>query len=282
MARGRFVSTSIALDPALNRASVPAQLLYLRCIPHLDRDGLIIGRPAALWARVAPLMDDLLPTMPGLIDELATLGLVLRFETAIGPVLWFKGFNKNQQGMRYDREGPSEYEPPPGYVRTSAGLAPPSKPDNGKPSPDELRTNSGLTPPQVEVEVEVKGEVKGEVEGQAADKTPDESHALKQTQLASGLAEKLAQVGVGLSPFIVDEYLALTSEYGLQAVLAGINAAADNNKQHSFSYVRACARNKAQGKRTNGKPPADEPYSGKWDNYQPRPDEPITVDDITF
>ena len=53
MARGRLLSTDIASDPDLNRLSPDAERLYLRTIPHLDRDGLISGHPMLLWAAAA-------------------------------------------------------------------------------------------------------------------------------------------------------------------------------------------------------------------------------------
>ena len=40
MAQGRFISRTIAIDPKLALLSETAELLYLKTIPHLDRDGL--------------------------------------------------------------------------------------------------------------------------------------------------------------------------------------------------------------------------------------------------
>jgi hypothetical protein len=48
MARGRFLSESVATDARLNGLSVEAELVYLMTIPHLDRDGLIEGDPNAV------------------------------------------------------------------------------------------------------------------------------------------------------------------------------------------------------------------------------------------
>jgi hypothetical protein len=52
MANGRFVSTSIANDQALASLSMEAELIYLKTIPHLDRDGLITGVPGSLLGRL--------------------------------------------------------------------------------------------------------------------------------------------------------------------------------------------------------------------------------------
>ena len=50
-----------------------------------------------------------------------TRELVIRYQTSVGMVLFFTGFAK-QQKLQYDREAPSQYPPPPGYLRTAKGL----------------------------------------------------------------------------------------------------------------------------------------------------------------
>lgn len=152
MARGRMVNTTIALDPEFNAMSAEAQLCFLRTVPHLDRDGLIIGQPAALWATIAPLMPGLLASMPSVIDEWKRAGLIVVFDTKIGPVLYFDGFHRNQIGIRYDREPASRLPLPEGYERTADGI----KQVSGK-VPESIRQPSGNDPLEVEVEVEVEG-----------------------------------------------------------------------------------------------------------------------------
>lgn len=152
MARGRFLSESIAKDARLNSLSVEAELVYLMTIPHLDRDGLIEGDPDVLWGTVCPKRRMFLDRMAGFIQEWTIAGLVLAYDTDDGVVLWFKGFTKNQLGLRYDRETPSKFSPPPDLS-----------------SVDSLRQESGKVPEasgssvaqykvkdQVQVEVEVK------------------------------------------------------------------------------------------------------------------------------
>jgi len=192
MARGRMISTTIAEDVEFNGMGVEAQLMYLRTIPHLDRDGLINGHPFILFGKVAPLMPDLAMQAQAIIDEWVASGLVIRYASGKTIILFFKGFIKNQQGMRYDREGASTFPVPPGYQRTTSGLIRTDKPnDNQTPpkldeppqpptpgingatpheenqehketrtnsgvTPDQLRTRNGVTPPEVNIK-EVKG-----------------------------------------------------------------------------------------------------------------------------
>jgi hypothetical protein len=160
-----MINATISEDTEFNELSVEAQLIYLRTIPHLDRDGLINGHPVVLWGKVAPLMQSLLPMMACIIDEMVNSGLVIRYQQGKTPILFFKGFSKNQSLTHYDREAPSTFTPPPGYYRTNKGLKPlddddkgigpapdePKKPSPGAsgPTPDQLRTNSGPTPDEV-------------------------------------------------------------------------------------------------------------------------------------
>lgn len=117
MAR-RMLDSSIAEDDRLNNLTVESMLLYLMTIPHLDRDGLIDGRSSLLSRKVAPLRAELEDNAPALIDEWIRCGLVLRYERERGlPVLWFKGFAKNQGGMKYSEQAASKFPPPPGMYR---------------------------------------------------------------------------------------------------------------------------------------------------------------------
>jgi hypothetical protein len=169
MANGRFVSASVATDKRLNDLSLEAELLYLKTIPHLDRDGLILGEPLALWGQVARRRPELMTRMAALVDEWVESGLVVRYEADGDPILWFVGFTKNQQGMRYAREAESRLPPPPGYARLSTGLVREHGGEGAAGMVEPLSMNAGVSPELVRSDAgvgtaEVKGEVKGEVE----------------------------------------------------------------------------------------------------------------------
>jgi hypothetical protein len=117
MASGRFVNTSIADDDRLARISVMAEYVFLKTIPHLDRDGMITGKPGLLFSRTHPTRDDLYGQTQTFIDEWVAVGLVIPFNTPEGPALFFPGFAKNNRLPHYDRERPSRFPPPPGFAR---------------------------------------------------------------------------------------------------------------------------------------------------------------------
>lgn len=147
MASGRFVSCTIATDKRLSLLSLESEYLYLKAIPHLDRDGLISAD--VLWTTVAPRRPDMASVQDRCWQEWVQVGLCTAYETDEGTVLHFLGFVKNQQGMRYDRESPSRFDPPPGYVRTDTGLIPDVVRNAPAPAADEVRSRSGLTPDEV-------------------------------------------------------------------------------------------------------------------------------------
>jgi len=140
-----------------------------------------------LLAKVCPRRQDLIPRMGELIQEWIDAELVLQYETNEGDALHFYGFTKNQTGLRYDRETPSMFAPPPGFERTDTGLAPSTSADDGQQDdspaetipptesapdlhecgqhPAELRQSDGSSPAQVEVKVEVKVEEEDQYAG---------------------------------------------------------------------------------------------------------------------
>jgi hypothetical protein len=167
MANGRFISTSIATDKRIASLTLEAEYLFLKTIPHLDRDGLILADSLLLWAKVCPRRPELMERVTDAILQWNEAGLVIYYETDEGNALYFPSFAKNQTGMRYNREAVSKIDPPPGFVRDDSGMFPVKKVDslsNSGPTPDLLRTNAGPTPAQVQVQVQVQDQVEVEVE----------------------------------------------------------------------------------------------------------------------
>lgn len=145
MARGRMVNTTVATDRRLNALSLESHLLYMMAIPHLDRDGLIVGDASLLAARAIPRRPELHPRIEELIQEWLTCGLAVAYETDDTRVLWFQGFRKNQT-LAYNKEGASQFPPPPGYHRTKDGLMEDAPLPESGPTPELVQSNAGPTP----------------------------------------------------------------------------------------------------------------------------------------
>ena len=258
MARGRFISDSVGKDLRLNGISIEAELVYLMTIPHLDRDGLIEADPDLLFGAVCPKRRELQDRIALLVQEWAKAGLVLMYDTEQGPILWFKGFAKNQLGLRYDREKPSGFAPPPGHVFTKDGITPLPEPapEPARDVPSDVPAAadaSGETPDADGEELaqcQVQDQVKDQDQDQSSPPPPnvpkdEDDDSEKKATIA--LTAKLHSVGVAITPYSVDSYMEHVKDYGIEAVLRGITAAADNGKQHRLNYVSRCIVTAAQG-----------------------------------
>jgi hypothetical protein len=97
------------------------------------------------------------------------------------------------------------------------------------------------------------------IDAQTPTAPPPSPQQRTDTELTQAISAKLESVGVSLSTYIVDTYVAAAMEHGIHAALAGISAASEQGKQQKTSYVLACIRNKAAGdeRKANGKPPAN-------------------------
>ena len=164
MARGRMINVTIAEDETFNAMSIDAQFIFIRTLPHLDRDGLITGNVILLSSKVTPLLPEYNQKMTGIFQEWIANGFVMRYQDGKRDVLFFINFRKNQFGMRYEKEGVSQFAPPPGYKRTSTGLVPSDTPSNSgngtngnfvqdNASTDEVRPNSVLSAARIEIVV---------------------------------------------------------------------------------------------------------------------------------
>lgn len=226
MARGRMISTSIATDKRLNSLSVHAELLYLKTVPHLDRDGLILGDPLLLWGKVCPRRPELMGEVADIINEWIESELVIAYESEDGTVLYFTGFHKNQIGMRYDREAASTLPTPPGYVRGNDGL-----------TPAELRQESGTTPPET-------------------------NRNRKETNTDDGdwravVDAYQGDIGV-ITSTVSDEMKAFYDEMGPKLLIEAIKEAARNNVR-KWSYIAGILQRWKANGRTSGKKPKPQP-----------------------
>jgi hypothetical protein len=151
MPEGRFVSKSIAYSGQLKKVSLEADFLFMRMIPHLDRDGRLDGDPDVVRAVACPLRSEMTPELVATcLAELDAEALLVWYEIDNQKVLWFPAFREHQQGMKPDRERPSrlpsvDAQGVKKVRRTPSGL-----------TPDELRTRS----PQVKVSKVKSSEVK--------------------------------------------------------------------------------------------------------------------------
>lgn len=229
MARGRFISASVATDARLNSLSVEAELAYLMAIPHLDRDGLIEGNPNVLWGKICPMRRTFLEMMADIVQEWTKAGLVMCYDSDEGSVLWFLGFAKNQQGMRYDRETPSRFPKP--HMKTAP-------PETDSQCADNIRQESGKVPDEVRKSA-AQWQEQVEVQDQVQETEKQQTHARDPLTVAW----QQAYGADAIPAHIAKPLQSLVTECGMAAVIHGIKASAGNPDGNNFLYIATCARN---------------------------------------
>lgn len=170
MARGRFISRTIAASEQLGRVSLYADYLFTRCIPHLDVKGRLTGEPKLLKATAVPLRAEIKErSIPRLIEELGrSVGpegqsLVVWYESRGVKVLWFPGFERHNGALRRERESPSRHPELNPDARVLSGVVPPQVPISTGVNPERRPESSGVTPSKGKVEGEGKREAKSQV-----------------------------------------------------------------------------------------------------------------------
>jgi hypothetical protein len=265
-----MLNQSIAEDAEFNEMSLEAQLMFLRTLPFLDRDGLINGNASVLRGRVAPLLD-LPKSMASIVDEWANADLVVRYTVGKQTIIFFPSFAKNQIGMRYERETASTYPPPPGYKRTPKGLIAPgeSQPQqppkddadtnesvaqpNGEPLPDECRNIAGVLPDECRANGMEKNRIEEEGNSAHAQEAtplpvsaippalpistpPQQAYRRREQVHIDGMQTKLTKFGIDARQFtaMVDSHL---SAKGTKELADGDGDAADRELRAAQQFV---------------------------------------------
>lgn len=256
MASGRFLSTSIAEDDRLSKLSLMAEFIYLKTIPHLDRDGMISGKPGLLYSRVCPTREEMFGNVQSLIDEWVKVGLVIRFDSAEGPVLFFPGFLKNNNLPHYDRERASRFPSPPGYERVATGLIlegtePPVKKQKSRTESNEstakVQDEVLESVQDVERDEVLENELQEQEQEQEEDKEQDQEQLQDEDDTPAPVDESvaakwLACYGKEVPKNVRGPINELVAKCGPEAVIHGIEVTA-KNKSHNFLYIAKSARN---------------------------------------
>jgi hypothetical protein len=125
MARGRMITNQISRDKKVDSLSDDtSRLAFTWLITFADNEGRVPGDPAIVRSMVFPRREDVtVEQMRGYITEWNLTGLVVWYEANDDLYIWFPAFEKNQPGLRKDREPDSIIPPPPsGYTQDSNGI----------------------------------------------------------------------------------------------------------------------------------------------------------------
>ena len=115
MARGRFIDKRTAKDERLAEVSLKANFLYLVLTPFCDVDGKLSGNAVLVKADTCPLRTEMTErVITKCLLELHDAGLIDWYSAEGRKVVKIRDFNRYQQGLRRDRENPSEFPDPEG------------------------------------------------------------------------------------------------------------------------------------------------------------------------
>ncbi len=120
MARGRMINSAITEDKRVHELSDDtSRLAFTWLIAFADCEGRVPGDPAIVRSRVFPRRDDITTDqMERYIGEWAQLGLIVWYEANDDLWIQFSGFEKNQAGLRKNREPESRIPAPPEPTKT--------------------------------------------------------------------------------------------------------------------------------------------------------------------
>jgi hypothetical protein len=137
MARGRMLNKMLAHSVQFTSlANDTHRLLFLMAIPNLDRDGRMSGNPRAFRAIACPMLDHVTDdTVRAAFDDFKRLRLIEFYVDEEGQEVYESpSFARQQQGMRYSREGPSKFGANPSKPRRGQKSGP--TPPSSGPTPD--------------------------------------------------------------------------------------------------------------------------------------------------
>ena len=139
MPRGRFISKEISLDEKVNALSDDtARLLFTWLIAHLDCEGRLHGDAMTVKSIVFPRRKISERRVDKYLNEIAKLGLILRYSVNGSSYLLAPHFAKHQRGLQKSKEAQSQIPPP---------------------TPELLQSKSEESPPQVKGKVKVEDKV---------------------------------------------------------------------------------------------------------------------------
>lgn len=139
MARGRIIANEITRDVKINKLSDDtSRLAFTWLVTFADKEGRTHGDPAIVRSMVFPRRDDVsVAQMETYIREWENLGLIVWYFANEDYWISFPRFDKNQPGLRKEREPDSIIPPPngdclPDDSRKDDGNIPDNIPDKGK------------------------------------------------------------------------------------------------------------------------------------------------------
>jgi hypothetical protein len=112
MARGRMIDKRVGNSKKIAKCSERARNLWFMIYPHLDRDGRIAFDDLDdLGTEIIPYFKWSIKIIANILNELTEIGLIHLYPHKNKIAIEYPKFKDFQQGLRYERESPSEITP---------------------------------------------------------------------------------------------------------------------------------------------------------------------------
>jgi hypothetical protein len=122
MAKGRMINKRLGKSKKYaNLISDRTRVLYVLIYTHTDCEGRVDGDPEEIKIECCPYLKYTLRKIAESIIELHNIGLIQLYEIKGRPFIQFLEFEKNQPGLRKDREAESDIPEP---IRSQSGVTP--------------------------------------------------------------------------------------------------------------------------------------------------------------
>jgi DnaD/phage-associated family protein len=214
MARGRFITNAIMDDKRINDLSCDtSRLAFTWLITLADCEGRVIGDPAVMRSKLFPRRTDVTTDdVEHYMAEWAAAGLIYWYHAKDDMWIWFPAFEKNQAGLRKDREAPSSIPDP----------------ESGTP----VKTiYSGVTPELLPVKL-IKSKVK------------NNNNSAPSSSLISVY---MNNVNPSPTPFELEELSILQEKFPEDKITDAIRIAVEADAR-SIRYIKGVLNNKQAGK----------------------------------
>lgn len=235
MARGRMIANDITRDKRIHELSDDtSRLAFTWLITFADRDGRTYGDPAVVRSMLFPRREDIsIGQMEAYIQEWHDLELITWYEADGDLYIWFPGFEKNQPGLRKDREPKSELPSPFALL------------ENGKNEPEECRQTSDKMPETIRQTSGKHPAESRQNDGlrevkRREEKRSESTAATDDAAVDSAFAEIVRHYenNIGLlTPAVREKIIDSLEDFPAERILEAINRACLQNKR-SWAYVQ--------------------------------------------
>lgn len=239
MARGRMINSAICMDKRVNELSDDtSRLAFTWLITFADCEGRTHGDPALLCSTLFPRRRDIdNERMETYIRQWADLGLVIWYEAEDDLWIEFPAFEKNQPGLRKERE-PKSTIPSPSNGKILAGCL-----------PDVIQQSDGVEPeniPHKLSEQKLSEEKRSETPrgddplSSSGDSIPTDDPVAKVFQSWSDINPRRQ-----ITPLDADMLKGMIADHGAPEVVTAIAKANAQGKPY-LAYVQGILKNNGQ------------------------------------